>query len=617
MKKALSIIIASFLLLFTFRNSYAQAARLEYVITSFESVIDINKDTHVFITETIVANFNVQKHGIFRIIPITYSANGKTIKARFNLVEVTDENGNPHEYAQSRVGQSINIKIGDPNRTLTGEKIYVIKYELTKILQRFDDHDEFYWNVVGSEWDTNILDATATVVSPHTEINNLACYTGNFRSTQSDCNTDSYNGSAVFTSNNPLGRGNDMTIVVALNNTGGLEFPTKFENTISTLSDNWDYVPAILPLIIMILIWYKKGRDKRYSEGGEYYKPKDKTSEFVPLFKREHLPTVYSPIQGLSPAEVGTIIDEKVDIEDVVAEIIELARLGYVEILKISDKKLFKQAEYAFIDKNKDKKELKDYQKIILKEMFRSTIVHKSVSKTEKLFINDQAKLKKARKHLMNKDYALLSALKNHFYEGLPDFKKKLYKGLAEEGIFDGSPDKVRQKWIFLFGLLVGLSVLSRFYFISETGNIGPLFVTLFTAIPGLALAYFMPRKSAFGYSLYRQIKGLKYYLGKGKWRHDVYEKNLFLEETLPLAVSLGVVDKLAKDMEGLDLKPPSYMTGFSASAFSSDFGNFRSSASSSLVSAPKSSGSSWSGGSGFSGGSSGGGFGGGGGGSW
>lgn len=64
----------------------------------------------------------MEKHGIFRTIPTTYSANGRTIKAKFNLISVTDENGRAYKYTTSRVAQSIQIKIGDPNVTLTGEK---------------------------------------------------------------------------------------------------------------------------------------------------------------------------------------------------------------------------------------------------------------------------------------------------------------------------------------------------------------------------------------------------------------------------------------------------------------------------------------------------------------
>jgi uncharacterized membrane protein len=82
----------------------------------------------------------------------------------------------------------------------------------------------------------------------------------------------------------------------------------------------------------------------------------------------------------------------------------------------------------------------------------------------------------------------------------------------------------------------------------------------------------------------------------------------LFLEEILPLAISLGVVNQLTRDMTGLNLPPPSYMGNVAPS----HFGSFQSSMGSTLSSAPSSKGSGFGGG-----GSSGGGGGGGGGGGW
>ncbi len=90
----------------------------------------------------------------------------------------------------------------------------------------------------------------------------------------------------------------------------------------------------------------------------------------------------------------------------------------------------------------------------------------------------------------------------------------------------------------------------------------------------------------------------------------------------LPLAIALGVVKKLAKEMAVLNIEPPSYFVGVQVNTFAGDINRFSSQSTNTLLSSPggKWSGkSSWSGKSGFSGssGSSGGGFGGGGGGSW
>jgi uncharacterized membrane protein len=155
--------------------------------------------------------------------------------------------------------------------------------------------------------------------------------------------------------------------------------------------------------------------------------------------------------------------------------------------------------------------------------------------------------------------------------------------------------------------------------FFNMTMNFGPIIPFGFFGVISFFFALSMPRRTAWGYSLKRQIVGLAWYLEKGKWRHEVSEKHLFIEEILPLAVTLGVVDKLTQDMKDLELSPPKYFAGTNMTTFGSDLGRFETTTTSSLLSTPGGKGSSsWSGGSGFSGGgSSGGGFGGGGGGSW
>lgn len=306
------------------------------------------------------------------------------------------------------------------------------------------------------------------------------------------------------------------------------------------------------------------------------------------------MPLVYSPIDQVTPAQVGTIIDERVDIQDIVAEIIELARLGFLEIKKLEKKGFLRQkTDYLFIKKEKEPKTLKNYQKYLLESLFSA-----------------------------GKQEVKLSSLKNKFYQYLKEFKKKLYQNLADEEIFAANPEITRRNWLGLAILLLAVSLGLTILFSILYLNAGPVLLLLVTPVPTVMFAGAMPRRRAWGYSLYRQAEGLRYYLKLGKWRTEIHEKHLFFEEILPLAISLGVVNKLAKDMVVLAVEPPDYFTGFTAHTFARDFSSFNRSVNSSLLSAPSSSHwsgrSSWSGGSGFSGGgSSGGGFGGGGGGSW
>jgi uncharacterized membrane protein len=538
------------------------ATAADYTIDNFKSVIEINQDTSIIVTETIEANFKIPKHGIFRYVPEIYSVRGKTLKTRMKYLSVTDESGKKINFTTSMFNQSVEAKIGDADKTLTGKQTYVIKYQVKDVLQRYADYDELYWNVTGHEWDTTIAKAAAEVISPYAKILKRQDYT------------------------EP-----EMTIVVALDKNSELIWPTKIETAIKTTTDNFGYPLALVPLFIMTIFWWKKGRDKRYLTDNLYVK--DHPTKTVPLFEHKFLPSVYSPIDNVTAGEAGIIIDQKMDTKDLIAEILELGRLGFLTIKREEKKKfLGKEAEYILTKKNKETGQLRDYQKYLL----------------EKLFIN--------------KEEVKLSELKNKFYLYLEEFRKKTYQHLSDEKIFDGNPQKVTGKWTGIYAAIMAVIFLPLLINASITLNYIPVAIYILGIFPAALIIKNMPARTAWGYSLYRQIEGLKWFLGKGKWREEISEKNLFLGEMLPLAVALGVVNKLAKDMKDLGVPPPNYCQGFVATSWARDFNAFSMQGAVAVTSSPsgvKWTGSaSWSGHSGFSsGGGGGGGFGGGGGGSW
>ena len=588
MRRVVFFFVFIFLLLFP-SGVFAQTSS-SYSIQSFHAEIDIEKDTSLVVEETIKVNFPGQKHGIFRVIPVIYSAGGKTIRADLELVSVVDETGAPYIYEISRYNQSKKIKIGDPAKTITGNHTYVITYEVSHVLLEFPENAELYWNVTGSEWDVSIPDSTAVVNSPYALIKEVSCFAGVVGGEEKNCEAKFTDNLAEFNTEEIIGPYKDFTIVVALDKQG-LIFPGAIARIGKQISDNWGYVAALLPLLVMIIIWFKKGRDKQGLTENIYTKPDKKKTKTVPLFAHKHLPMVYYPIEGLTPSEVGTIIDERVHTSDVVAEIVELARLGFIKIKKTETKAILsKKTDYILEDLKKNTKGLRDYQKYLLKELFEKA--------------GDDNTIK-------------ISSLKN-FYTHLAEFKKKLYEHLSKTEIFDGNPEKARIKWIVVFILIAFAGQSLTIVFGTQTYNFVPLIIS-FIAIPlGIVLGNFMPKRTAWGYSLYRQTTGLRFYLKKGKWRHEIAEKKLFIEEILPLAIALGVVKELTNHMKELNVKPPSYFTGATMHTFYSDVKGFSTSTASSIGASAPSGRSSWLGGSGFSGGgSSGGGFGGGGGGSW
>lgn len=616
MKNAFVFGIILFCLFLFPQGTHAQSSA--YTISNFTSDITIEKDTSLQIIETIAVRFNEPRHGIFRTIPYRYTNNGKQLTTKVTIDSVRDDSGNRVNYEVSKTDGNVQIKIGDSNIEVFGDYIYKITYHVEGVIQRYDDHDELYWNVTGDGWDTTIENAITTVHSPNASITKVDCFAGLFGSTTKDCSSSFETTTATFATTNELGEGKDFTIVVGLSKENQLVFPGVIETFWSTLLDNSIYLLSVLPVFLFGYLWWKKGRDLKFAGENVYYRPDNAKVVTKPLFYREHLPMVYSPIQNLSPSEIGTLVDQRVDVNDVVAEITELARLGYIKIERIvKDKLIGKDTDYVFIKLKEDSMPLKEYQTYLFESIFTDSFSTKSVPKLTKILKDKKNDLQRYIKLANENKLVTLSALQTDFYTKLESFKKKLYKEMADQKYFDGRPDRKRETWIALF---VVASLVMFWLMITLTGMLGnpwPMIIWGVLEVPTFIFAYSMPRRNAWGYSLYRQIEGLAFYLQKGKWREEIAEKHLFFAEMLPIAISLRIVDQLAKEMDSLGVAPPSYMHGFVAHSFAKDFSNFESSANKSVVAGAPRSGGSWSGGSGFSGGSSGGGFGGGGGGSW
>ncbi|MBL7159420.1 DUF2207 domain-containing protein [Candidatus Microgenomates bacterium] len=529
-------------------------------ITSFESEIVVQKNATVLITETIVYDFGSEdSHGIFREIPIIYkNEDGKKFKIDFQLISIKDEKRNSYQYKQSKQGENIKFKIGDPDKYVSGEKIYVISYKLSGVITYFSDHDELYWNVTGNSWQVPIDFAQAIIILPQEASENIKeiCYTGRSGSQEQNCQSDFQSANKIiFTTNNFLSSFEGLTTVVSFPKDivayiepkeAGLLLPIKI--LLFIISTGY-YVVA--PFSILYF-WLKYGRDPKVG--------KPVTAWFDPPKDKDN--------RKLSVAEVGTLVDEHADEKDLSATIVDLAVRRYLKIKQ-------KGKEFTLI-KTKDfagDSSLNSHEKTMLKFFFK------------------------------DKDEISTTALKKNFYKTSQKVMDDLYKTLVEKGFFPENPKKVRDKF-YLIGFL-GLMTLNF-----ALGVLAFLFGRV------------MPRKTLFGAQAKVKALGLKNFLSSQERTLEFQEKNWhFFEKLLPFAIVFNVANLWAKRFKGISVSPPDwyegeYKGGFTPMIFTNSL--LSSTSKFQSMAAPPSSSRSSSGfSSGFSGGSSGGGFGGGGGGSW
>lgn len=554
--------------------SFAQES---WIIESFDSAIFIPQDGKVQVVETIAVDFgSLAKHGIFRAIP--------TEGIRFDLQSV-QQDGMKAITESSSSGGSVTIRIGDPDRTISGKHTYKISYEVGKVITRFDDHDEFYWNVTGTDWEVPIEHVSATVSLEGGDIQQVVCFTGRLGSQEQSCSAKVQTATGEFLTSTELSFGEGLTIVNA--------FP---KNLVADpfywddlLRPYWLILGSLAAVVFVVRRWWKHGRDLWYRN--QVILNPQAEAETKPLFSRSTTVVEFDPPDKLRPGEVGTLIDERVDLSDLSSQIVDLAVRGY---LKIIEEKKGRKATY-FFEQQKDFLEdskLAEWEKEILRGIFGND--GQSVGRVA------------------------LADLQEKFYTHLSGIRKNLYARLTEKGYFPQPPNEVLIQYLVRGGILGAVSGVLFYLF----GGMGLWWVPVPLAVlAGLTMmaAPLMPRKTALGTEAVRRASGFKLFISTAqKYQQQFNERINRFDEFLPYAMVFGVVDKWVGTFKTLGIEPPQpvWYVGpgpFQIGNFSSSVHAMESSFASTLPSTPASQGGSGFGGGGFSGG----GFGGGGGGSW
>ncbi len=553
------------------------SAQSDWYIDNFDVRVEMAADGGVTVTEAITAVFSVPKHGIYRTIPIHYNVAFHQYSLRFRLTSVTDETGATRPAKVSRDGFSQRIQIGSPDFKVEGEQVYRISYRVYRAILHEQDRTVLRWNATGNEWGVPINRSTVTVVLPTPVGDDLVSY---------DAWTGAYGATnKAYTSRRPDDRTIEFETATLRPREGitvEVSLPASVVQPVGVfrrlgwiLFDNLAYGVFLVVLGGCWTYWLKRGRD---APG------------------RGSIVVLYEPPDDLGPAEVGTLADETVHMQDISAAIIDLAVRGYIEIEEISTKKLlvFTDTDYVF-KKKKPAADLREYERLLFEGIF------------------DGAESQK------------LSDLKFAFHETVGGVKKEIYKSLTKRGYFAGNPNRLRQAFPAV-GMLVtaGLFVAVAFFQVRTIGTvyIVPIVIAgLLSLATVVVFSRIIPRKTRKGRLAWEGIKGLEEYIQRAEARElEAQEQRGVFERLLPYAIALGLADRWATAFEGIYREPPTwyrgrYNDGFSTGYFVHSLNNSVSAMNASLPAQPRSSGGSSGGFSG--GGSSGGGFGGGGGGSW
>ena len=569
-------------------------------ITDYEVSIEIGDDGSLTIVESIDYDFGAAvRHGILRDIPtrLTYDDTYDRIYP-LEVIEVRASQDTPADYVvESAEGGVTRIRVGDADVEITGRHVYELTYTVDAALNSFRDHDELYWNAIGSEWAAPIERATIDVRAP-ADITQVACFQG-YEGSTLPCDRAAAKGSEARFIQSGLGAYSGVTIVVGLPK-GAVPQPVPVLEERWTLGRAFEATPATLGATgavamaviggVAALVW-RRGRDRRFRGSQVDQVMGNPTGEYqaVPLGEADaSAPVEFSPPDDMRPGQMGTLIDEQANVLDVSATLVDLAVRGYLLIQEIEKEGWFGKPDWRLIRLEKADDDLLTYEQRLLTGLFRDG--------TE----------------------VTISELKNTFAKRLEGVQESLYADAVKRGWFSERPDKVRSRWQGR-GVIALIAAAAVTFALARWTSWGLLGVPLIVgAVLLLVTASRMPARTAKGTALLRRVRGFRTVIETSETHMSQWaEKELVFTRFLPFAVVFGCTDRWAKAFAALGVQPDTswYISPnpFVFAHFASSMEGFAVTTGGTIASTPSGSGSS-----GFSGGGfSGGGGGGGGGGSW
>ena len=251
----------------------APPAQAQERILSYDTVIEVHADGSLDIVEDIRvrAEGRAIRRGIYRDFPTRYRDRiGNRVVVGFEVLGV-ERDGRPEPWFTENVDNGVRINTGnDDFLKVPAEYTYTLHYRTDRQIGFFDDHDELYFNAIGTGWDFAIERGSVEVRLPQpVPMADLAAeaYTGGYGSRSRGFRADVLApGTARWTLTRPLAPGEGMTVALSFPK-GVVAEPTSTDRAWWLLKDNSAVLIALLGLAVLLvycfLRWRQVGRDPR------------------------------------------------------------------------------------------------------------------------------------------------------------------------------------------------------------------------------------------------------------------------------------------------------------------------------------------------------------------
>lgn len=592
----------------------------DYYIDTYNITIDVNKNNSFDIKEEMLVYFNTSKHGIYRNIPMRNNIERLDGTTSNNYVSLTNVKTSPSSTIEKTDGNYV-IRLGNESTLVDGYQTYTIEYNYNIGKDPLKDKDEFYFNLVGPEWEDTVIDTVNFTINMPAEFDEslLGFSSGPVTSTSNNVRYEVDGNTITGYSYTPIYEGDALTI--------RLELPEGYFSEAKSIYGTNILLSLILPiscLLIVLAIFYLKCLRRRVIDPIEFYPPDDYNS-----------------------LEIAFLYKGSVTNEDVISLLVYLADKKYIKIVEDKAQNLFSSSGFTKIIKLKDYDGNKNEEMEFMQGLF-STGDEVTISSLKYNFYKTLNSIRTAVNSKENKNKILHKS--NKMFKTLFIILAYIcFVGTIILQVVDFAPTGIlimvcfitlfympfifalfAMKNALVIRIFVGLFILfhaSMFYtsligsYIVGTYPIINIIIAIICSVIIIIISGKFNYRTEFGNKIYGRILEFKKFLEtaeKDQLEHLVMENPAYFYDILPYTYVLRVSDKWIKKFESIAIEPADWYE--SSAAF--NITTFNSCLTSAMFMArmsysSSSGGSSFSGGGSSGGGSSGGGSGGGGGGSW
>lgn len=392
--------------------------------------------------------------------------------------------------------------------TSNARRTWTLRYTVRGGLRIYEGGDQLYWQAIYADRQQPINAARVTVHLPaafSAEQLKIASYGADATWELTDAQT------VVFTATRQIGANRGLEVRVQFPHgvvqtttpswqaadDRAIEYKEKWQPVVSLGIGALSALILAAGLIGVYLLWYTKGRDK----------PAGLVAEFIS-----------EPPAKVPPAIAGTLLDEKADMADIVATIVDLARRGVIVMEEIEEPGLLgigKRKDFRY-RLEQPEAELLPFERTLVNRMFGTS--------TERR----------------------LSELRNQFYTAIPEIQNKLYEEITHLGYFRSNPQRARKTYA---ALGIGGIVVAVGIGICGTSALAPYANTAFCiptslGIVSLALLIvspFMPARTEKGSEEAAKWRAFKRYLENIQKYEKVQEATHLFDQYLPYAIAFGL----------------------------------------------------------------------------